>query len=188
MKPMIVGFMGLAGVGKTTAARAIFNLFPGRASILSFATPLKTAAADLFLFTPEQLYGNKKEEVDPRWGFSPRTALQQLGTECVRKSLLENFWVLRMEEVIRTSPYQVILIDDLRFEDEALMVYGAGNYLSKTVLIDRPGVVGSGHSSENPPRDVADDVWANEGTLSDFVYAVQHSDTVDMIGRYLTCG
>ena len=68
MKPFVVGFMGYAGVGKTTAANAYRSIAPENIAVNSFATPLKQAVKDLFLLSDEQVYGDftKNTTVDER--------------------------------------------------------------------------------------------------------------------------
>ena len=186
-KPIIIGFMGLAGAGKTTAARAIQSCFPINSVILPFAAPLKTAVRDLFKFSPEQMYGDHKEIIDPRWGVSPRQVLQKLGTDCVRNMIKKDFWVCRMREEIRnlaTNKFSpLIIIDDVRFKDEAGLVLEEGDpELSRLVLVrgayleqPPPGT----HESENPPAELAELIWTNDlPNAEQFMQCVITSDLV----------
>jgi len=168
---LVIGFMGLATAGKTTACTFLQSLDPINIKILSFATPLKQAAKDLFMLSDEQLYGHLKAEIDPRWGVSPRTILQKMGTDFVREMIRKDFWVLRMRETIETCFEPVILIDDVRFEDEAKFVFCLGY----TVNIDRLGLWSNdNHPSERPPVEYASDVLHNDLDLPHF-----HMKTMD---------
>ena len=162
---MIIGFMGKAGAGKTTAALAVQQFVLGSV-IKSFSTPLKNVVRDLFLFSDEQVFGTyeQKTAIDPRWGVSPRTVLQKVGTECLRNMLCKDFHVKRMEAEIEASDSAVI-IDDVRFEDEAQMVLDRGGIL---IAIHRPSEVEDDHASERPPYHLADTIIYNEFDLNVF--------------------
>lgn len=154
-KPLVIGFMGYAGVGKTSASRIFQSIAPDDIEIVSFAGPLKKAVQELFLLEDHQLYGTKaqKEAIDPRWCKSPRQLLQIIGTACLRDMIDPQFHVKRMARFIRASTSKVIIIDDIRFEDEADLV----NHFGQSFLIERPGFPEEAirHKSENPPKHLA---------------------------------
>lgn len=162
---MIIGFMGKAGAGKTTAALATQQFIIGSV-IKSFATPLKEAVQNLFLFSDEQVYGTfeQKTAVDPRWGVSPREVMQRIGTDCIREMLCRDFHVKRMEAEINTSDATVI-IDDVRFVDEGQMILNRGGIL---IAICRPPEIADDHASEKPPYALATHEIHNTGSLDDF--------------------
>ena len=162
---MIIGFMGKAGAGKTTAALAVQRFILG-STIKSFATPLKEAVKALFMFSDAQVYGTFEEKVtvDPRWGVSPRKVLQKIGTDCIREMLCRDFHVKRMEAEI-DSCKETTLIDDVRFVDEAQMILDRGGIL---IAIRRPPEVEEAHASEQPPYALATREILNTGSLSDF--------------------
>ena len=172
MSKTIIGFMGLAGAGKTTAACALQAACTGNAAIHSFASPLKEAVKHLCLFSDEQVYGDldAKSLIDPRWGFSPRQAMQMIGTDCVRKMLCEDFWVRRMRLAVEQSKADVIIIDDVRFGDEADLIKGLGGHV---VMIKRPGgPTLPWHASENPPEGKASILTINNQTKEAFETAM----------------
>lgn len=150
-KPYVIGFMGYAGVGKTSACHILKTLSPHEIEIASFASPLKKAVKDLFLFSDSQVYGTleQKEEIDERWGISPRQALQIIGTDCLRNMIDSRFHVKRMSEYLQTCKSKIVLIDDIRFADEAELV----NQYGKCFQIQRPGYPKDDirHASEYPP-------------------------------------
>lgn len=133
-----VGISGVMGAGKTHLARELEAALL-RAGVpayrRSLAGPLKQVCATLFGFTPEQLHtAEGKAQVDPRWGISPRQALQHLGTEGVRKGMgqslvaaglwqpheAEDFWVRALLIATQALPAgSVVLVDDVRFRNEA---------------------------------------------------------------------
>lgn len=181
---LIIGFMGLATAGKSTAAHMLAAIAPDLIKVHAFAAPLKEAAKALFLLTPEQLYTAKKMEVDPRWGKSPREILQLLGTEFVRNMIMQDFWVTRMELTLQYSPHPIAIIDDVRFRDEAQLIIDRGGHL---VNVDRLGLwVGAdSHSSERPPIDLANEVIYNDLDLPTFNKTVLGSRAAQLIKENL---
>lgn len=158
-RPKVIGFAGFKGAGKTTAALMMAQGFI-HSEILSFAAPLKAFVGGLFDFSDDQLYGDQKEVVDPRWGVTPRQVLQHLGTEGVRH-LVPDFWVKKMAMSIDTYHNNcTILIDDVRFPDEIEFVKSRGSL----IYIDRGGE-GSDHASEVDTREYADHYILNMGTI-----------------------
>lgn len=160
---MLIAFTGPMGSGKTTAAKMLGEF------VLSFASPLKMAAGILFLFEDKQLYTLVgKNEIDPRWGFAPREALQILGTECIRKHF-PGLWEKRMRINLKRFDLskQLILIDDCRFDSEAEMIRGLGGTVVHLVGRSDENEF-SGHKSEAGVTKVfGDHIIDNNGTLED---------------------
>lgn len=140
MKPMIIGLAGAKGAGKSTIARHILmgveQALNYKPQILNFAGPLKEACASLYALDYDQLYGDRKEEIDPRWGMSPRQILQTTGAR-MRAEHGEGFWVQHMrskierETAISIEGYYrslgtCIIIDDVRYENEVALVRELG--------------------------------------------------------------
>jgi hypothetical protein len=157
----VVALAGLPRSGKDTAA----DWFVLRGyTRLQFSGPLKEAAAVLLDRPLSHMYGEgyDREKIMPEWGFSVRWFLQRFGTECLREQIRPDFWLLRMARAIqRISPAPVV-ITDLRFENEAEMVRGAGGII---IELRRPGIVGSSHASDAGVR--PDCTIDNDGTLAD---------------------
>jgi hypothetical protein len=147
---MIIGISGYARSGKDTLGDYLRSEH-GFARV-AFATPLKEATRTIFGFTDEQLYGELKEEIDPYWGFSPRWALQKLGTEGARDAIGEDVWVkAAMRNVLRNGPFsRSWVITDVRFRNEAAAIHAAGGLVVRDVRDDakaRQRV--EGHASED---------------------------------------
>jgi hypothetical protein len=119
----LIGIAGKKGAGKDTAASYIIAQNPRRYRKYSFATPLKEACKAMFGWTDYELEDRvAKETVDPFWGFSPRTAMQLLGTNFGRNMLRADIWLKAAEKQfnMNNTLYNTgTLITDVRFENEA---------------------------------------------------------------------
>lgn len=171
---MIIGFSGLKRSGKDTSA----DYFVGKYSFqkLTFAGPLKEICGILFNFDNEQLYGDKKEVIDTRWGVSPRTVLQFVGTDLFRDQMSkmmpdikDEFWVKSLEfkckDLLKKNIN--IVISDVRFQNEVDMIHKYGGIVIK---LERP-LFGSYdlHPSEINMNFIKnyDAYIANDGTIDD---------------------
>lgn len=120
MKSVVIGFLGKAGSGKTTAANYLIEKYG--AERVSFAGPLKEMAKQIWEFTDDQVYGDAtfKEQVDPRWGISPRTAMQRLG-ESARQCISPTVWINACIEKVVQRTFEgkhFFVIDDVRYVNE----------------------------------------------------------------------
>lgn len=143
---MILGLLGRAGHGKTTAARWLRE--ERGYEIVSLADPLKRVAATVMGFSHAQLYGTQaeKEAIDPRYGMSARTFLQRLGTEGMRAEYGLDVHVRAM--LRRCAPGGLYVVDDVRFVDEVAAINAAGGAVIRIVCTDAPSANVLSHSSE----------------------------------------
>jgi len=127
---MIIGITGLIGSGKDTVA----NMFCQHGCIQdSFAAPLKDMCASVFGWDRDMLEGDTVESRDFRetadlyWtrklqidNFTPRLALQLLGTEIMRTHFNENIWLNSLEYRIRKTQKNsnCVVVSDARFQNE----------------------------------------------------------------------
>lgn len=121
-KIKLIGIHGPLNGGKDTAANYIQAKFPEKYGRYAFAEPLKQACMIMFGFSREQLEDRKlKEEVDAFWGFTPRKAMQLLGTEYGRDMMRKDVWIKRaeMEHARNLKIGKGTIITDVRFENEA---------------------------------------------------------------------
>jgi len=84
----ILAFTGFKGAGKTTACEIVNKerLLGADWKEYNFGDKLKNVLQHLFGFNPFQMR-YEKEIVDQFWNFTPRHALQKVGTEIVRDLL-----------------------------------------------------------------------------------------------------
>lgn len=139
---MIVGLLGFINSGKGTVASHLVNKNNFRQD--SFATSLKDACAVMFDWPRHLLEGDTKESrewreiVDPWWSeqlgipnFSPRLALQVIGTDALRNNFHEDIWFLTLQNRIRKNPNQHVVISDVRFPNEIKFIQEQGGVLVK---------------------------------------------------------
>lgn len=139
---MIVGLLGFINSGKGTVATQLVNKYNFRQD--SFATSLKDACAMIFDWPRHMLEGDTKESrewreiVDPWWSeklnipnFSPRLALQVIGTDALRNHFHEDIWFLTLQNRIRKNPNQHVVISDVRFPNEIKFIQEQGGVLVK---------------------------------------------------------
>ena len=129
-KVQLIGIHGPLNGGKDTIGNYIQAKHPDRFRRYSFASPIKRACQVLFGFTPNQMEDRLlKEATDPFWGFSPRTAMQRLGTEYGRQMMREDVWIQRaaMEHQRNTEQRAGTIVTDVRFENEAIWIRSQPN-------------------------------------------------------------
>lgn len=170
--PRLVALCGHARHGKDTAADYLARRY-GYARY-SLAAPLEAAVCELFGWDPAEIEA-KKGDMDPRYGLSPRQALQALGTEYAQRSLCRLFpafrettgrglWVKRLLE--RSASEPLVVVSDCRFPHEEQAIHAAGGMV---IRVYRPGCpIDLSHESERAVAHVHEDALAvNGGTIED---------------------
>jgi hypothetical protein len=139
---MIIGLLGFIGSGKGTIASQLVNEFNFRQD--SFAASLKDACAVMFDWPRHLLEGDTKESrewreiVDPWWSeqlgipnFTPRLALQLVGTDVLRDHFNQDIWFRTVQNRARKNPNQHVVISDVRFPNEVKFIQDVGGVLVK---------------------------------------------------------
>lgn len=123
---MLIGVTGLIGAGKDTIANHLVENY--NYERYSWATPLKDITATLFGWDRDMLEGTtptqraEREVTDAWWTeklgkeWSPRQALQYMGTEVMRNALHPDIWILSGMHRIAGKPN--VVISDTRFPNE----------------------------------------------------------------------
>lgn len=119
-KKQFIGFAGPAGIGKSTNAEWFekeHNFF-----VLSFAKPVKEALVALTglsinHFTDIEL--KEKQIPGLKEGVTPRILMQKMATDFIREMIDPDFFVWRMKQMVSNNSDEEIVIDDIRFENEA---------------------------------------------------------------------
>ena len=172
---MIIGLIGLKRSGKDTFADYIVNKY--NYEKYSFAGPLKKACQIMFCLSDEQVNGELKEDIDPRFGLSPREILQFMGTEIMRESfpkisenytVKESFWIYRFKIWYEKSNIRNLVISDVRFQDEVEMIKNMGGIVIKINNPKLNNVAVDVHKSENVDDLPYDYVIQNGGTFEEY--------------------
>lgn len=185
---LILGFMGPAGVGKTTTANAFLEYAKSSrtsAQVIGFADELKRQTADIFNVDINDLYSQKgKESLRPeinmdeyvsqmcektglniqpcgKQAISYRQLLQYFGTEYVR-GVDEEYWLKKtISQCYKTN---LSLIHDLRFENEIAAVIQNGGV---AIQLRREGVFyGNVHASDKDMSSLADLILDLNGPIA----------------------
>lgn len=179
---LIVGVCGPKFSGKDTSAAVLVRNH--QFLLCSFASFLKEACRSIFMLSHDQLHGDKKETVDPRWNVTPREILQKVGTDLFRDRLSEVLPTLNLGEdktlwshcmrlwLDAFATPQRIVIPDVRFKDEEDFIRSLGG---KIVRITRDTAASSGdlHVSELEQAKIeADFTVSNNGTIHDLEVAM----------------
>lgn len=197
----LIGIIGLIGSGKDTVAQYLITQGGVKES---FAKPLKDIVSVLFGWPRELLEGDTdrsrefRETPDMYWtrklgidNFTPRLALQLVGTDVLRNHFSETIWLNSLEYRVRgmqPRPESVV-ISDARFRNELDLIKSMGgkiiwvqrgelpdwfttaqeanegNVISKKIMTTRYASV---HTSEwDWAGYPVDHVIQNNGTLTD---------------------
>lgn len=130
----IIGLVGFIGSGKGTVSDIAVDYGFIKES---FAKGVKDATAAMFGWSRLMLEGDTyesrlyRETPCPFWSekmgreFTPREALQKMGTEVGRDIFHEDFWVLQTEQRIKSYDKNVV-IADVRFPNEIDWIHNMG--------------------------------------------------------------
>jgi hypothetical protein len=144
---MIIGFVGLIGSGKDTAADYLVNFHGFRRD--SFAGTLKDAVSVVFGWDRTLLEGRTKEsrewrEKQDNWWtnrlgivITPRWVLQNWGTDVCRKAFHDDIWIASLENKLRTSTDDIV-ISDVRFPNEITAIHRAGGIVVRVQRGEEP--------------------------------------------------
>ncbi len=136
---MIIGLVGWIGSGKNTVADILSSQHNYKKD--SFAAPLKDVTANIFNWPRKTLEGDTdhsrhfRECVDPYWAnklqiknFTPRLALQIVGTELFREHFHPKIWLDSLEHRYIASGSTPTVITDCRFRNELAFIKQMGGF------------------------------------------------------------
>lgn len=145
----LVGITGPAGSGKNTVADIISSEFD--VVQYAFAQPLKQMLQQGLGLNRHDTDGYRKEQVDARYGKSPRQMMQTLGTEWGRNMVHPDIWVTATEDYCQRLHEEnhglSIVLTDVRFDNEADWVRKNGGVI---IHVKRPDAAAvPEHASED---------------------------------------
>ena len=177
----IVGFMGAAGSGKSSAASFVAQQYGF--TQYSMAQPLKSMIRMLLIEAAYSHMEAHNRMMDRTWKEAPmeelsgktlRHAMQTLGTEWGRTQMHPDFWVNFFKMRLDRFPYNNFVLDDIRFQNEADFIKAQGGL---TIGIYRPdggaklGALEAKHVSEELPEPM---VWLeNDADLGSLLLTVR---------------
>lgn len=154
---MIIGLIGFKQVGKSTAAEYLknnhnfirHNMKDGLVAEIKQNFPrLLDELADIYGLNDSPAYIPRLFDEKPP---AMRALLQEYGTE-VRRNDDRNYWV---KQWLKNKPDGHVVVDDVRFHNEADVVKGNGGILIRLV---RPDITtGGDHASETEQLDIVAD-------------------------------
>jgi hypothetical protein len=141
---MIIGLVGFIGSGKGTVG----DILEQKGFIKdSFAKPLKDACSVIFGWPREMLEGDTevsrkwREEPDVYWSekfnkeFSPRLALQLMGTEAGRNVFHTDVWVISL---LNRAKGKDVVVTDVRFQNEIDYIQKNGGIIIRVKRGEEP--------------------------------------------------
>jgi hypothetical protein len=203
---MIIGLVGLAGSGKGTAGDILkreYHFVP-----IAFADAVKDATSAIFGWSRELLEGDTetsrefRETVDPWWAealqwptFTPRVALQLMGTEAGRDVFHPDLWVKVVEqklEMHRIMKHHVV-ITDVRFPNEVASIQKKGGFVIRVTRGPDPewfadAIIANKKLDTDlftKKWDIHYSEWAWAGTKYDYV--LDNNGSLEMLGTQIKC-
>lgn len=174
----LIAFVACKHAGKTLASQYLCEKYGY--TKLSLADPIKYAIKEIFDFTDEQLWGDQKEVVDEYWGVSPRFVMQMVGTDFFRIQLKEkiprigdNIWVMLLSKRITNGLLnsKKIVVDDIRFPNEAEMIHKMGGTLVRIIRSNNNNT--DHHISEQIGESITTDkILENNGSIEDLYHNI----------------
>ena len=160
---MIIGLCGSQGSGKDTVANILVSDY-GFIK-LTFASTLKDIVAILFSWPRDLLEGLTEESriwretVDDFWSeklsipnFTPRKALQIIGTDLFRIHFNNDIWTnilgKKISIVLKNNPNMNIVISDCRFTNEFSLIKQFPDSHIITIIREKKSINNLIHSSE----------------------------------------
>jgi hypothetical protein len=127
-KRSFIVLCGFAGAGKTTVANVLRDAHGY--TIFNFADTLKDVVSTIFGWDRQALDGATaasrawREHADEWWSarlgvrVTPRSALQHIGTDAIRKHFNDETWVASLERKLAAFTVGPVVIGDARFPNE----------------------------------------------------------------------
>lgn len=147
MTRLVIGLSGVAGSGKSTAARILSTRYGFARK--PFAYPLKAMIAALGVGA-DILDGNnaaKELPLDLLHGRSARHAMQQLG-DWGRNQMAPDFWVATWKRNIDLLHGVPVVADDCRYANEARAIRDLGGVIIRLWRVGSGTKINPEHSSE----------------------------------------
>ena len=195
---MLIGVVGFIGSGKG----AVGDLLEQKGFVKdSFAKPLKDACSAIFGWPRELLEGDTevsrkwREEHDSFWSekfgytFTPRLALQLMGTEAGRNVFHQDIWVVSL---LNRAKGKNVVVTDVRFKNEIDYIQQNGGIIVRVKRGEEPEWyklaedAAAGLSSaimEIKDKGIHQSEWDWIG--SDFNYTIENEGSLEDLGNQI---
>jgi len=195
---MLIGVVGFIGSGKG----AVGDLLEQKGFVKdSFAKPLKDACSAIFGWPRELLEGDTevsrkwREEHDSFWSekfgytFTPRLALQLMGTEAGRNVFHQDIWVVSL---LNRAKGKNVVVTDVRFKNEINYIQQNGGIIVRVKRGEEPEWyklaedAAAGFSSaimEIKDKGIHQSEWDWIG--SDFNYTIENEGSLEDLGNQI---
>lgn len=195
---MLIGVVGFIGSGKGTVG----DLLEQKGFVKdSFAKPLKDACSAMFGWPRELLEGDTevsrkwREEHDSFWSekfgytFTPRLALQLMGTEAGRNVFHQDIWVVSL---LNRAKGKNVVVTDVRFKNEIDYIQQNGGIIVRVKRGEEPEWyklaedAAAGFSSaimEIKDKGIHQSEWDWIG--SDFNYTIENEGSLEDLGNQI---
>tara|TARA_B100001057_G_scaffold1506_1_gene1441 strand:+ start:1091 stop:1753 length:663 start_codon:yes stop_codon:yes gene_type:complete len=196
---LIIGLVGWIGSGKNTVADILSSQHNYKKD--SFAAPLKDVTANIFNWPRKTLEGDTdhsrhfRECVDPYWAnklqiknFTPRLALQIVGTELFREHFHPKIWLDSLEHRYIASGSTPTVITDCRFRNELAFVKQMGGFTIRVKRGEDPHWTELAKQAQDgdafAEQQLADigihaSEWDHTGVLVDFI--IENNGTLEQL-------
>ena len=185
---MLIGICGLIGSGKDTVAERLVNEHGYKRD--SFAKSLKDAVASMFNWDRDMLEGRGessrhwREQPDKFWSerfgreVSPRTILQQFGTEVMRGQMYDGIWV---DSCIGRYKGENTVISDTRFPNEIKRIKECGGIILLVKRFQDPDWFTSYVEGNIEPKGIhsSEYAWAK----SEFDFTIENNGSLEELNE-----
>lgn len=161
----IVAFCGLAGAGKSTAAKLLAKKFGYTRRPMSYPLKAMVAALNIDWKILDGTNEEKSVPLDIFHGRSIRHVLQTLGTEWGRNLIHPDIWTTMWEHSLTNLPK--VVCDDIRFPNEVEMIHRLGGRIIRINRNTAGSLINPTHASENIDILKWDCVIENNGSLEE---------------------
>lgn len=192
--PDVIGIVGFKGSGKDSLARQFIEIGYKK---YAFADSLKDVLSSTFGWERSLLEGDTlesrkwREEPDIWWEeklnwsdqlsfksvfprFTPRVAMQLVGTDVFRKYFNDNLWILSLENKIRNKTN--IVISDCRFPNEIKMIRDNGGIIIRVIRGEEPDWYKVGLDAANGNNSAKEYLLSKQIHMSEWAWLNQDFD------------
>lgn len=194
--PNVIGIVGFQGSGKDALARQFIEIGYKK---LAFANSVKDVLSSVFGWERSLLEGETdesrywREQPDIWWEqklnwmeqlnfrsvfprFTPRVAMQLVGTDIFRKHFNDSLWILSLENKIRNNDSNNIVISDCRFPNEIKMIREIGGIIIKVTRGEQPEWYNVGIDASNGNNSAKDYLLSKQIHMSEWAWLNQAVD------------